>query len=385
MLEFTQNGELCPQMSRQLNLISFNVPYPPDYGGVIDVYYKLKALKAAGVVVHLHTFYHSRPPAQALEEVASEVFYYPQKSAFESLSLKWPVMAKSRRSRALLQNLCQNDHPVLFDGFQTCYYLNAPALKDRKKLVRLHNIEWQYYSDMQKAARNIPKKLRYGWEAGRLKSAEALLRHADLLLPISRKDTGYYAGKLERVEHLPPFHGNDEVSSKPGKGDFVLYHGNLSVAENVKAVAFILRTIAPHVKVPVIIAGRLPTAQISQLCDNQDNVTLVADPNTGTLRQLMEDAHIHLLHTFQATGIKLKLINALFQGRFCVGNNEMLAGTGLESICETANTSREYIQSISRLMETPFSSDAVEQRRYILAHQFDNHANAAKLARWIFD
>ncbi|MEI7802398.1 MAG: mannosyltransferase, partial [Bacteroidota bacterium] len=43
-------------MTNQLHIISFNVPYPPDYGGVIDVYYKIKALKEAGVKIHLHCY-----------------------------------------------------------------------------------------------------------------------------------------------------------------------------------------------------------------------------------------------------------------------------------------------------------------------------------------
>ncbi len=29
---------------KYLHIISFDIPYPPNYGGVIDVFYKLKAL-----------------------------------------------------------------------------------------------------------------------------------------------------------------------------------------------------------------------------------------------------------------------------------------------------------------------------------------------------
>ena len=36
-------------MNKYLNIVSLNVPYPPNYGGVIDIYYKIKALKAVGV------------------------------------------------------------------------------------------------------------------------------------------------------------------------------------------------------------------------------------------------------------------------------------------------------------------------------------------------
>ena len=36
-------------MDKYLNIVSFNIPYPANYGGVIDVYYKLEALRACGV------------------------------------------------------------------------------------------------------------------------------------------------------------------------------------------------------------------------------------------------------------------------------------------------------------------------------------------------
>jgi len=35
-------------MSYSLHIISFNIPYPPDYGGVMDVFYKIKALHDLG-------------------------------------------------------------------------------------------------------------------------------------------------------------------------------------------------------------------------------------------------------------------------------------------------------------------------------------------------
>ena len=36
----------------KLNVVSFDIPYPPDYGGVIDIYYKIKALNSAGIKIH---------------------------------------------------------------------------------------------------------------------------------------------------------------------------------------------------------------------------------------------------------------------------------------------------------------------------------------------
>ena len=41
---------------KHLHIVSFDIPYPPNYGGVIDVYYKLKALHRKGVKIILHCF-----------------------------------------------------------------------------------------------------------------------------------------------------------------------------------------------------------------------------------------------------------------------------------------------------------------------------------------
>ena len=53
-------------MDKHLHIISFDVPWPADYGGVIDVFYKVKALHDIGVKVHLHCFTYGR---QSQDEV----------------------------------------------------------------------------------------------------------------------------------------------------------------------------------------------------------------------------------------------------------------------------------------------------------------------------
>ena len=57
-----------------LQIISFNIPYPPNYGGVIDVYYKLKALHSAGVKVHLHCFEYGREIPEDLNKLCFEIY-----------------------------------------------------------------------------------------------------------------------------------------------------------------------------------------------------------------------------------------------------------------------------------------------------------------------
>ena len=57
-------------MDKYLNVIALNIPYPANYGGVIDIYYKLVALHQNGVRIVLHCFEYERPHAPELEEVS---------------------------------------------------------------------------------------------------------------------------------------------------------------------------------------------------------------------------------------------------------------------------------------------------------------------------
>ena len=58
-----------------LHIIAFDVPYPANYGGVIDVFYRVKALSEAGVKVHLHCFEYGRGEQEILKR-CHEVKYY---------------------------------------------------------------------------------------------------------------------------------------------------------------------------------------------------------------------------------------------------------------------------------------------------------------------
>ena len=49
-----------------LHIVSFSVPFPANYGGVIDVFYKLKALHKAGMKIHLHCYQYDRSEAPEL-------------------------------------------------------------------------------------------------------------------------------------------------------------------------------------------------------------------------------------------------------------------------------------------------------------------------------
>ncbi|MFT4772568.1 MAG: hypothetical protein ACI9D1_002607, partial [Cryomorphaceae bacterium] len=98
-------------MTEGIHIVSFDVPFPPDYGGVMDVYYKAKALADAGVKVKLHCFAYGRSRNADFEKDFDEVVYYERKLSAGAMLSKIPFIVKTRKSQELLDNLLKNDWP----------------------------------------------------------------------------------------------------------------------------------------------------------------------------------------------------------------------------------------------------------------------------------
>jgi hypothetical protein len=123
-----------------LHIISFDVPYPANYGGVIDVFYRVKALSEAGVKVLLHCFEYGRGEHDILKR-CHEVKYYKRDTSFAKQLSLTPFIVNSRRSEALVKDLLKDDYPILCEGLHTTAVLLDKRLKDRKIYVRAHNVE----------------------------------------------------------------------------------------------------------------------------------------------------------------------------------------------------------------------------------------------------
>jgi hypothetical protein len=87
-----------------LHIVSFDIPYPANYGGVIVIFNQIKSLHAQGVKVILHCFqYGKRTPQAELEKYCHEVHYYKRNmSLFTQVSLL-PFIMNSRLSSAMLK------------------------------------------------------------------------------------------------------------------------------------------------------------------------------------------------------------------------------------------------------------------------------------------
>lgn len=363
-------------MKIDLHIVSFDIPLPADYGGVIDVFYKVKALSEKGLNIHLHCFYSDRSGKPELELYTKELSYYERnQNIFSALSTQ-PYIIQSRSSKKLLNNLLKNDAPILFEGIHTCAFLQYPSLEKRIKLVRTHNVEHEYYEGLRLAEKSILKRQYYFTEARRLAVKEEILHAADKLLAISHADVKYFYEKSYAVSYLPVFHPFKSKEVASNSKSFLLYHGNLSVAENEKAAKFLLREVMSNLNLHLVIAGKDPSESLIDKISRYNHVELIKNPSHATLEFLINTASINVLPTFQASGIKLKLLAALYYGGHCLVNPKMVKGTGLEKLCELADSSEEWINKIKELSQKKFTKHLKDQRIEILDKEFNNLKNA---------
>jgi len=372
---------------KHIHIVSFDIPYPANYGGVIDVYYKLKALHDLGILIHLHCFEYGRQSSEKLNQICKSVTYYPRKTNLLRGLSSMPYIVKSRLSRTLIQNLLQDNYPILFEGIHTCGTCLDKRFEKRFIVFRPANIEHEYYAYLAQADTSLFKKTFHYLEAKKLKHFEKKLKNINLILGISEADTQHFRTCLPQVqaEHIPAFHAGTTLECKTGKGEYALYHGNLGVSENNKVVVYLLEEVFSKLNYPIIICGKDPSKKIRMLCDKLEHAQLIENPNDDHLFRLIQNAHIHVLPTFQASGFKLKLIHTLFNGRHILTNKEMLSGTPFHSICHLAEDTISWISQIEKLSETTFSEEDIKNRKAMLFPNYSNSANAEKIKQLIFD
>lgn len=368
-------------MDNHLHIICLNVPYPVDYGGVFDLYYKLPELSRLGIKIHLHCFEYGRGSQPILDQYCHEVHYYKRKTGWKGFSLLYPYIVNSRINSELTNRLAKDDHPILMEGVHCTWLLNDNRFSNRKLFVRLHNVEHIYYNFLFKNTSSLFKKLYYLWESVLLKHYETKIANKATFLTVSQNDTAVYKSMgAANVQYLPLFLPEWELKAIAGKGSFCLYQGDLSVPENEIAAIWLLENVFVKNQIPFVAAGKNPSKKLTKLFYQQNTTCIIENPSEKEMQDLISKAHINLIPSFNNTGIKLKLLNALYNGRHCVVNTNTIDGTGLNKCCAIGETAEEFSTLVKELYNKPFTIDQIEMRREILNSIFDNNDNAIKLS-----
>ena len=346
------------------------MPYPANYGGVIDVYYTVKALAERGVHINLHCFYNKRKPAPELQSEGVSVNYYKRKMGWWNHVHWLPFTVVSKPLKHLRHQLLKDQNPIIAEVLHCIHVFKDAALKHRLKIYRHSNIEHRYYKGLAIAERHWLKKMYLYIECLKLKHYESKISNANLVWAVNQSDATYFTNRYPglRVQWIPSFNGFKKIDALPGQGTYALFHGNLEVSENILALHWIIKSLAPF-QIPLVVAGNSASEKLWKSLRTYSWITCVPSPQDSELKDLIQNAQVHVLFTHQPTGLKLKLLNVLFNGRWLVCNFNMLDGTPIKPHEElgvlVSNDSIEYGQLVKNAMNVKWKANS-EQRNAVL-------------------
>jgi len=294
-----------------------------------------------------------------------------------------PYIIKSRKSKKLITNLKKDNYPILCEGMHTCGILKH--FKNRTIIYRSSNVEHLYYNALAKSESSFFKILFFKIEALKLKYWEKNLAKASMFLTVSKSEQFYYKKKFPKVivENIYSFYNQDKNLQPDFSSNkrYILFHGNLSVQENIETAEFIINKLAPNCNYDFVLAGKNPNDKLISMANNLSNIRITQNLSEEEMNKTISQAHINLLLTEQATGLKLKLLNSLYQGKYCLVNDKMLVGTGLDKCVNIANGSKEILSKINELMSLEFTQKDYNSRSALIPAEFNNENKAKNLVR----
>lgn len=376
---------LCRKMSEKtLHIVSFDNPYPPNYGGVIDVFYKIKALSEIGYTIHLHCFVKEIPlEFDELKRLCQSVcFYEITKNPFHFLSAL-PFSVISRSNSKLGTNIAKIHAPILFEGLKTTCLVNDTRLQHHKKFLRLHNIEHNYFKGIAKSEEGFFKKMAFYWESRKFKKYEAVIKAFDKVFTLSEFENDMALAYCRNSVYVPVFHGNDKVAPLEGFGDYAIYHGDLTTSDNRKCVVFLIDVFKKLPNRKLIIASGSNEDFVQNIIGTSENIQFVKLNDFTHLKTLLQKAHISISWSFQKSGTKLKAINSLYNTRFCIINENVIDDAIVADLCVMTKNEEELINQIEYLFKERFSD--YPKRKEILEKYMNDVNNALKIEKLIHD
>jgi hypothetical protein len=367
-------------LSNYLHIVCLDSPAPPNYGGAIDMYYKITSLATLGKKIILHYYdYNKNRQTESIKSYCIEINAYHRKSLIRSFSITQPYIVKSRINKSLVDRLNQDSYPILLEGIH-CTGIIPHINNTQRIVVRMHNEEAEYYLKLAGVERNVFKRLYFKLESTLLKKYYKKLNKNLVFACLSYTDIKALKSQYDfnNLNFIPCFIPWQEIKIKDGLGNYCLYHGNMSVSENEATAEWLIKHIFSRTDIPFIVAGKGISKRLYAASHAYKNIELINDPTIGDLDNLILNAQINILPSVNNTGVKLKLLHALYEGRFCITNDNGVKGSGVKAGIHIANNDAEYLDLIPQLFKKEFGPEDKEKRKELLA-LYNNENNAKKL------
>src|SRR5690606_4677736 len=317
-------------------VVSGFLPYPPIFGGAIDVWERIKGLHALGHEIDLAVTDKMNPTQEQLDEMILYVrhfFFVRRENKVQQLFNKLPLQLLSRKGVSTIDIYQTFDLLILESEF--CWHITLnKSITYKNIVVRVHNIEGHYFKALGKSSKSLREKVYYKMETSKIKRLSALVfDKADKLWFISKDDL-LSVNRSDKSVFMPfPINGSFTLPFEKS-GNNVVFMGSLFMQNNTFGLDWYLKNIHPLLMNEVAdyhfyIIGSLKEAnkEIEAKYQNLPQVTFVV--NAPCLKEYYTKSKVFINPMFHGSGVKVKSVNALVNGLSLVSTTVGAEGIGL--------------------------------------------------------
>ena len=348
-------------------ILSPEAVYPPNTGGRIVVYNKIKYLKELGNDVILLNVVDSDEELilqkQKLSDMGIEVYSFNRGNrkivnVIKSLILPFSVASRTAGSiRKQCQKIIKNSNvDFIFVEFPQML-LDVPNKIHCKVILFQHNIEYLTMRSVGIAKKSFVKKFIYYMDSYRLWLYETIQyrkRKFSAIGFVSTEDRAFFDKKLNFNKvptFIMPIGADSHFSTGNKRDNNVIIVGKMSYAPNIEGVLWFVNNIWNNVvsEVPdavLYIIGKDPAQSICSLARKN----IVVTGTVESVEKYYNMASVAAIPLFSGGGVKTKLIEA--------------ASYNIPIVCTTSSASGTKFLSDEHIL---ISDDPKEFGRYVIS------------------
>jgi polysaccharide biosynthesis protein PslH len=383
------------EMGRLL-IVMPDFPFPPNYGGRVDMWSRIKLLNRMGLQVDLVASVKDVPSEQEAQEVrrcvCSLTLVKREMGPMKLLSLE-PF---SVRSRYNLRNipLSNSYSAVILETEHVATILQNPTLRADKRILRVHNDEAHYYRELSGSSHELWRKAFYRMEGIKFRSySSRAMQWCDLF---------WFASDFERQEYcvrhpvsvpkasFVPLHVERSAMKRHKlSGNRVIFVGKLGFANNARGVEWYIDQMHPRLAdingYELMVAGNTEGESLDSLrrsIARHPNISLFENPTE--LQPYYEMASVFINPVFHGAGVKLKTIDAIRAGLPVVSTSIGIIGTPLLNGKHVivADDPQAFADSIRRLLsDRDYAENLVSEAQAFVGHEYDQE----RIVKELFD
>lgn len=334
-------------LRRNIAFVCTEMPYPPNTGGRIYIWERLKQLHKNGYKIHLFCYCHNEivnyeEMLKICESV--KVYYFPNRIGRFLKGFSNPLrpyFVNLYRNNDIKHRLTQMAKERTLD----LVIIDLPQLLKNCPIdIRIpivltqHNIEYELLKSIAKTSTNPIIRIFYYRECNLMKKYEESFY-------VKKTIDGYVFISSENMDAMrreyalypciciPPGYEVRRRKLPKENKRMIIFVGKMDYLPNVTAAVWFVKKVFPEVKMEVpeakfFVIGKNPTQEVLELA-NIDGVTVTG--GVPDLDKYLEETNIYVIPLQSGSGVKLKMFEAIGSSNLTVSTSKGVEGTPFEN------------------------------------------------------